>query len=217
MIDTQARKLLAPPIQAIAARLDHPGVTPNRITSLGLIMGLSGATAAGFHHWSLALGLWLISRVMDGVDGALARRRNPTGGCGAGGFWDITADFISYGSFVIGVGVGSHGTLLPFLIVLFAYYINGSSFLAFSSIAEKTGKQIDDGRTLSFLPGIAEASETIFVHSIWCILPERAGLIAWIWAGIVLLSASFRILFAFSVLNQKTTVAQVHLLETVTL
>lgn len=44
------------------------------------------------------------------------------------------------------VGIGADGSLLPFLAVLLAYYINGTAFLAFSSIAERTGRGLDDGR-----------------------------------------------------------------------
>lgn len=204
MIDSKARKLLAPSIESLAKHLDLPEITPNRITSLGLLVGIASAISAGFGQWWIALVLWLTSRVMDGIDGALARRRASIVENSAGGFWDITADFISYGSFVIGAGIGSHSSLLPFLFVLFGYYINGSSFLAFSSIAEKSGKQFSDGRSLSFLPGLAEASETIFVHSIWCLLPKHAEVIAWVWAGIVFVSATLRIYSAFSILNKSS-------------
>ena len=55
--------------------------------------------------------------------------------------------------------------------MLLAYYVNGTAFLAFSSIAERTGHRIDDGRSLSFLGGIAEGAETILVHSLWLLVP----------------------------------------------
>ena len=117
--------------------------------------------------------LWLVSRAADGLDGPLARRRRArgVGDAGAGGFFDITADFTVYGATVVGVAIGSGGPLWPFLLVLLAYYVNGAAFLAFSSIAERSGRTLDDGRSLSFLGRIAEGTETIVVHTLWLLLP----------------------------------------------
>jgi phosphatidylserine synthase len=134
-----------------------------------------------------ALALWLLSRVADGLDGVLARRRAAAGEppSAAGGYLDITADFLVYGATVAGVAVGWGGSLLPFVAVLVAYYLNGATFLAFSSLAERTGRRLDDGRSLSFLGGLAEGTETVLVHSLWLLLPGHAGTIAWVWAAVV--------------------------------
>lgn len=199
MLDTRARRVLAGPLDSVARALDRPGITPNRLTIVGLAIGLAAAGAAAQAWWWVALVLWLSSRLLDGLDGPLARRRG-VADSGAGGFLDIMSDFAVYGSFVIGVGIGSGQSLLPFLVVLLAYYLNGSAFLAFSSIAERTGKRIDDGRSLSFLGGLAEGTETIAVHSLWCILPVYAGDIAWAWAVVVLVSATQRIVGGYRTL-----------------
>ncbi len=151
------------------------------------------------------MALWLVSRLADGLDGPLARlRRSRDPGrsdSGAGGFFDITADFLVYGSTVVGVAVGvtsAHGApWWPFLLVLLAYYINGTAFLAFSSIAERSGKSMDDGRSLSFLGGLAEGAETIAVHSFWLIFSTVAWQIAVVWAGIVAISAAQRMLAGY--------------------
>ncbi|OMQ14257.1 hypothetical protein A7K94_0217915, partial [Modestobacter sp. VKM Ac-2676] len=147
----------------------------------------------------VALVLWLVSRLADGLDGPLARRRRSRTGesdAGAGGFFDITADFAVYGAGVVGVAVGTAGvgggTWEPFLLVLLAYYLNGAAFLAFSSIAERSGRRLDDGRSLSFLGGLAEGTETVVVHALWLLFPEQAWRIAVVWAVVVFLSAAQR-------------------------
>lgn len=193
-----------------AARLvDRPLVSPDRLTLLGLATGLASAAAAAGQLWWWALGLWLFSRAMDGLDGPLARRRRGAAdrdlgesqGSEAGGFLDITADFAVYGATVVGVAVGATAQYdadwLPFLLVLLAYYLNGTAFLAFSSIAERTGRQRQDGRSLSFLGGLAEGTETIAVHSLWLIVPTNAGVIAAVWAAVVGCSAVQRIVAGF--------------------
>ena len=125
----------------------------------------------------------------------------------AGGFLDITADFAVYGATVVGVAIGAtrqYGAdWLPFLLVLLAYYINGTAFLAFSSIAERTGQQREDGRSLSFLGGLAEGTETIAVHSLWLIIPTHAGFIAIVWAVVVGVSATQRLVAGFRDLSGK--------------
>ena len=204
MFDTLARRALAKPLDRIAGVLDRPGITPDRLTLLGLGVGLSSAVAAARAAWWPALVLWLSSRLLDGVDGPLARRRLPTGGPSddAGGFLDIMADFFVYGSFVVGVALGSGAVTTPFLLVLLAYYLNGAAFLAFSSIAERRGAQIEDGRSLSFLGGLAEGTETVLVHSLWCVLPGYAAPIAWVWAAVVGVSAVQRTVAGFLALRR---------------
>jgi phosphatidylserine synthase len=195
MVDAHLRRSLRGTFEFIAHAIDYPRITPDLITYFGLALGLGGAASAWFHAWIPALALWLLSRLADGVDGALARRRIKAGGLKnvAGGYLDIMADFGVYGSFVLGVAHGSGQKYLPFLFVLLAYYLNGTSFLAFSSIGEREGIRIDDGRSLSFIYGLAEATETIVVHSSWCLFPSEAARIAALWAIIVFISAGVRI------------------------
>ena len=203
MLDPLARRWTAPPLDRLAAWLDRPGITPDRVSVAGVVIGLVGACLAALSVWPAALVLWLLSRLADGLDGPLARRRRRlTGGVdtGAGGFLDIVGDFLVYGAFVVGVGVGADGSLLPFLAVLLAYYVNGAAFLAYSSIAERTGHQLDDGRSLSFVGGLAGGTETVLVHALWCLLPFWAGQIAWVWAAVVAVSATQRIVGGYRTL-----------------
>lgn len=207
MFDARLRAALAPSFDTAARLIDFPVVTPNRLTGLNLSAGLASAAVAASQHWIPALVMWLLCRLADGLDGPLARRRaaEPSSDSGQGGFWDICADFIVYGATVIGVAIGASAAhqapWLPFMLVLFAYYINGASFLAYSSIAERNGKQLDDGRSLSFLGGLAEGAETVVVHSLWLIFPAAAAHIAVVWAVLVCLSAAHRIAVGFHALR----------------
>lgn len=209
MLDATVRRALDRPLSELARFVDRPCVTPNRLTLLGLATGLASAATAAGQLWWWALGLWLFSRAMDGLDGPLARRRrSPVHGDAtesraseAGGFLDITSDFVVYGATVVGVAIGVTAQYdvdwWPFLLVLLAYYLNGTAFLAFSSIAERTGRQREDGRSLSFLGGLAEGTETIVVHAAWLVVPAHAGMIAAVWAAVVGVSAVQRIVAGF--------------------
>ncbi|MEC3975846.1 CDP-alcohol phosphatidyltransferase family protein [Amycolatopsis sp. H20-H5] len=193
MLDARIRPLLGPSLDRAATWLDVRWVTPNRLTLAGLVVGLGSATAAGARWWAVALTLWLLSRLLDGLDGPLARRRG--GGDPFGGFADIVADFLVYGAFIVGMAIGT-GAWIPFLVVLLAYYVNGAAFLAFSSIAERESRQIDDGRSLSFLGGLTEGTETVLACSLFCLLPQYAAPMAWVWAAAVTVTALQRVVLA---------------------
>ncbi|GAC1372037.1 MAG: CDP-alcohol phosphatidyltransferase family protein [Pseudarthrobacter sp.] len=204
MFDARLRRVLEPVLGRAARWLDRAWITPDGLTGLNLALGLTSAVLAAAQWWLPALAAWLCCRVADGLDGPLARRRNHGAGIednGRGGFWDICADFIVYGATVVGVGVGATegfgAPWLPFLLVMFAYYINGTAFLAFSSIAEKTGRQIRDGRSLSFLAGLTEGAETVAVHSFWLVFPGAAWEIASVWALLVMFSGVQRIIAGY--------------------
>jgi phosphatidylglycerophosphate synthase len=211
MLDSYVRPRIEAPLARVVAVLDRPWISPDRLTMLGLVLGLGSAASSAVQWWGLALLLWLLSRLADGLDGPLARRRRArraheartaeAHGSEAGGFLDITADFIVYGSTVVGVAVGAAAGYgapwWPFLLVLLAYYVNGTAFLAFSSIAERTGRRIDDGRSLSFLGGLAEGTETIVVHSVWLLVPGAAWQIALVWAAVVGISAAQRVVAGY--------------------
>jgi phosphatidylglycerophosphate synthase len=209
MLDAPLRRALDRPLGIMTAAIDRPLITPDRLTVAGLVLALASAIAAAAQVWPVALVLWLLSRLADGLDGALARRRRSSGedqgGGHAGGFLDITADFVAYGAGVVGVAFGASAAFdapwWPFLLVLFAYYVNGAAFLAFSSLAERAGRRIDDGRSLSFLGRIAEGTETIAVHALWLLLPFWAWQTALVWAAFVAVSATQRIVVGYRALR----------------
>ncbi len=214
MIDAPMRRLLDRPLSGIAGVLDRDWITPDRLTMAGLMIGVGSAALAAAQLWILALFAWLLSRLLDGLDGALARRRRSTTPRAvlseAGGFLDIIADFVVYGTTVIGIAIGVTTGFAapwwPFLVVMLAYYLNGATFLAFSSIAERTGRGVDDGRSLSFLGRIAEGTETIVVHSLWLLLPAFAWQVAIGWAAVVVVSAVQRMVLGYRRLRAPVSV-----------
>ncbi len=199
MFDAVLRRRLEAPLLRLSGMLDVPVMTPDRLTLLGLATGLASAASASQGWWGPALVLWVLSRGLDGLDGPLARRRGRASE--AGGFLDVTADFLVYGAGVVGVAVGT-GSTYPFLAVLLAYYVNGTAFLAFSSAAERTGQQLDDGRTFSFVGGLAEGAETIVVHALWLLVPAWAPAVAVVWAAVVGASAVQRMVTGTRILRQ---------------
>ncbi|MBL8095450.1 MAG: CDP-alcohol phosphatidyltransferase family protein, partial [Anaerolineales bacterium] len=103
------------PITGIVSRL-----SPNQVTVLAFVFGLgaAGFAAAG---WTLAaLAAWLTNRVLDGLDGTLARKRSAASDLG--GYLDIVLDFGVYAAVPLGVawGLGPGGAHWIALSVLLA-------------------------------------------------------------------------------------------------
>ena len=211
MMDARLRRRLEGPLDRAAHGIDVGWLSPDRLTAAGLLLGLSSAAAAAAAWWLPALALWLLSRACDGLDGPLARRRERAAiargetTSPAGAYFDITADFVVYGATVVGVAIGATrvegAAWWPFLLVLFTYYVNGTALLAFASIAERSGRQVDDARALRLRGGLAEGAETIAVHSLWLIWPGSSGAIAAVWAAVVGVSAAHRIVMGRAALR----------------
>jgi len=83
----------------MAAGLDRQGVRADTVTVTGFLIGLACLPAVAFDFMQLALVFLLINRLADGLDGELARLQRPTD---AGGYIDITLDFIFYAVFPLG-------------------------------------------------------------------------------------------------------------------
>lgn len=192
MIDAALRRRLSPPLDAAGRRLHRAGVRPGWLTGAGWAVGVGACVAAGTGTLGVALGLWLANRVLDGLDGPVARAG--TGPTARGGFFDIAADFSVYGGFVVAVAVAHPAARLACLVLLLGYYVSGSAFLALSSLLEKQGGAgPGDGRSLRFVGGLAEGAETIVVYVLFCVDPARTATIAWVFAVAVGITAVQRV------------------------
>ncbi len=204
MFDRAARRLLSPTLDAIGGRLADAGMRPLTLTGAGWVAGVGACVAAGFGHWMPALVLWLVNRLLDGLDGPVARRRGPTE---LGGFLDIVADFSIYAGFVLAVGIAVPDARVAALALLTAYYLSGTAFLALSSLMERRNSsgadagEPGDERSLRFVGGLAEGAETIVVYVLFCLFPSQAALIAWVFTAAVSITAAQRIAYGVRILR----------------
>ncbi|MBU6495427.1 MAG: CDP-alcohol phosphatidyltransferase family protein [Acidobacteria bacterium] len=170
MIDARARIMVAPVLARVAGRLDRRGVSPDALTLAGVGAGLLSVGAILLHWWWIALGGWWANRVLDGLDGALARRRTPSE---IGGYLDLVADFFIYGALVGSLGYAIPSARVASLFLLVAYYLSGTALLAGSAIIARRGAP-DEERSLIFLGGLAEGTETIVAMSLIMVHPGWA-------------------------------------------
>lgn len=190
MLDAALRRATSPAFEATGVRLARAGVRPGWLTAAGWLAGVGACLAAGTGTWSAALGLWLANRLLDGLDGPVARAGRPTE---RGAFFDILADFSVYGGFVVAVAVAEPAARLACAALLTAYYASATAFLALSSLLERQrAGTAGDQRSLHFVGGLAEGAETIAAYSLLCVLPGHAAAIAWVFTAAVTVTAAQR-------------------------
>lgn len=199
MLDGAARRLLSAPLDRIGAVLARSGVTADAVTYAGFAIGIAAAVAIAFKLFLLGLVLLLLSRLCDGLDGAVARHTEKTD---HGGFLDIVLDFAFYGAipFAFVIADPAANAVAGAALIL-SFYVNGATFLAYAIFAEKRQLTTEarGAKSLYFTTGLAEATETIAVFCLFCLFPSAFTIIAYLFAVLTLLTAAARIVLAVQV------------------
>ncbi|MEZ5926127.1 MAG: CDP-alcohol phosphatidyltransferase family protein [Hyphomicrobiaceae bacterium] len=193
MLDAHIRPLINPPLNQAGRALARIGIGAIEMTLAGFVAGLSAAAAIAIGQPGWATVLILLSRLADGLDGAIARATHQTD---RGGFLDITLDFIFYGAVPLAFAFAdSFRNALPAAVLLLSFYANGSAFLAFAIIAEKRGLTSDaqGKKSLYYLTGLAEGTETIIFFVLCCLFPDAFRWLALLFAGLCFVSTAARI------------------------
>ena len=162
----------------------------------GLAIGVGAAGAIWAHWYWLGLVLVLVSRLCDGLDGPVAR---VTGKSDFGGYLDIVLDFAFYGVIPVGFVLADPGAnAVAGAVLVLSFYVNGASFLAYAIMAERHGLtgESHGEKSIFFTTGLAEATETIAVFVLMCLLPGWFPVIAWMFAAICFYTALSRIVLA---------------------
>ena len=148
MLDPIFRPLIHPPLDAAGRWLAGMGLSANQVTVAGLGLGLAAAIAIALGAFAIGLSMFLLSRLADGLDGAVARATTPTD---QGGFLDIALDFFVYAAIPLAFAVyDPSNNALSAALLLASFLANGSVFLAFAILAEKRALVSDFRNSRSF-------------------------------------------------------------------
>ena len=185
MLDNAIRRRIDPVLLGMGRWLSDRGATPNGVTLAAFAVGLgAGAAIAAEQYW-LGLGLILLSRLGDGLDGWVARASSRQSDFG--GFLDIVLDFAFYGLVPVAFALADPDrNALAAAVLVLTFYVNGASFLAYATMAEKRGTVERGSKSLLYTTGLAEATETIVVFCAMCVFPHA---FAWIAYGFALICA----------------------------
>jgi phosphatidylglycerophosphate synthase len=178
MLDRAAMAVVKPLLSAGARVLVRGGIGADVVTLAGFSIGVGAALAIALGAAGWGLALVLLSRLADGLDGAVARLTHTTD---RGAYLDITLDFLFYASIPLAFAVANPAAnALPAAVLLAAFIGTGSSFLAFAVLAERRGlaSTAYPQKGFFYLGGLTEATETLICFALMCLWPER---FAW-WA-----------------------------------
>ncbi|MDP3190639.1 CDP-alcohol phosphatidyltransferase family protein [Rhodoferax sp.] len=193
MFDRSVSQMMAPLIQRLARQTRRLGLTANQLTLLGFVLGLLAAFLIAFEAYLAGAVAILASRLLDALDGAVARLTQATD---AGGFLDIALDFVFYASIPLAFAVSDPArNALPAAVLLAAFIGTGSSFLAFAVMAAKRGLRnlATPNKSFYFLGGLTEASETLLCFMAMCVWPGLFIELAYGFAALCAITTATRI------------------------
>lgn len=171
MLDPAMRRLIDGPLDLAARTLARTGLSADAITLAGFVVGLAGMVALATQAYMLALGMIIVNRLADGLDGAVARIQGPTD---FGSYLDIVTDFMVYSGLVFGFALGRPDEALIAAFLILSFVGSGTSFLAYAILAAKRGvtTELRGKKSWYYAGGLAEGTETVIFLVLMCLFPD---------------------------------------------
>jgi len=174
MFDEYTRPIKDKMLNPIAKKISKY-INADQMTILSLIAGILSAAAILPGWYTVALWLWLINRLFDGLDGVIARATGTQ--TDRGGYLDIVCDFLIYAIIpaAIAFNSGTPAYYIVTIILLSIFYVNSATWMYLSALLEKraTGASVNGEPTSVTMPrSIIDRTETIVFYTIFLLLPQ---------------------------------------------
>ncbi|KAK3604212.1 hypothetical protein CHS0354_002020 [Potamilus streckersoni] len=203
MLDISARKLVDPILDKIAVVCIRLKITANAVTLIGFGFGVLACVAVSQGMLIPALVLMSVNRILDGLDGMIARR---TVSGQLGGFLDIVCDFLFYSGYVFAFAVYRPEFALWAALLIYSFVATGATFLTYALFLEKNKHSITADphkKSFFYIGGLAEGTETIAVFAAFTIFADYFPQISAIFAGICWVTALTRIYEGYKLLKNR--------------
>ena len=194
MLDTHARKYVNPIIELGAEFLLKLKLTPNNVTILALLLGVSTSIFLYFDMHIIAVTLLWVSGYLDAVDGAMARRSNSSSSFGT--LLDIFSDRIVEVSIVLVLGLKFVDVRYNLIVLTVCILMSMTIFLTVGALSEKKGV-----KSFYYQAGVAERSEGFIFFSLMILIPSYLGIITNIFSILIIITAIQRFLEAKRLLD----------------
>ena len=184
MLDRYATALIKPAVNGVARRLARTGFKADQVTWAGFGVGfIAFVLIANSLYWAGASAI-ILSRILDALDGAVARESQPTD---RGGFLDIALDFLFYASIPLAFALADPArNALAAAVLLAAFMGTSTIFLAFAVLAAKRDlhSATYPDKAFYFLGGLTEATETLTCFIAMCVWPQHFAALAYIFSAL---------------------------------
>ena len=194
MLDTHARKYVNPIIELGAEFLLKLKLTPNNVTILALLLGVSTSIFLYFDMQIIAVTLLWVLGYLDAVDGAMARRSNSSSSFGT--LLDIVSDRIVEVSIVLVLGLKFVDVRYNLIVLTVCILMSMTIFLTVGALSEKKGV-----KSFYYQAGVAERSEGFIFFSLMILIPSYLGIITNIFSILIIITAIQRFLEAKRLLD----------------
>ena len=194
MLDTHARKYVNPIIELGAEFLLKLKLTPNNVTILALLLGVSTSIFLYFDMQIIAVTILWVSGYLDAVDGAMARRSNSSSSFGT--LLDIFSDRIVEVSIVLVLGLKFVDVRYNLIVLTVCILMSMTIFLTVGALSEKKGV-----KSFYYQAGVAERSEGFIFFSLMILIPSYLGIITNIFSILIIITAIQRFLEAKRLLD----------------
>ena len=186
MLDTHARKYVNPIIELGAEFLLKLKLTPNNVTILALLLGVSTSIFLYFDMQIIAVTLLWVSGYLDAVDGAMARRSNSSSSFGT----------LLEVSIVLVLGLKFVDVRYNLIVLTVCILMSMTIFLTVGALSEKKGV-----KSFYYQAGVAERSEGFIFFSLMILIPSYLGIITNIFSILIIITAIQRFLEAKRLLD----------------
>jgi len=202
MIDKVLRVPKEHVLAPVAARL--PGaIHPSVVTGIALVAGLAASAAAAQQWYGWSIACWTINRLLDGLDGTLARVHGRQSDWG--GYLDIVLDTVVYAAIPVALVLGSPSSAawLSLALLLASFYVNGASWMYLAALLEKRHQGAasrGELTTVTMPSGIIEGTETVVFYTLFLLFPRAAVPLFGVMTVLVLATVLQRFVWAWRVL-----------------
>lgn len=172
MFDQPIRKKIDPLLTQIAQQAHLAGITANRMSIAGFILGIGAGGCVMLGEYGVGLIFFALNRLADGLDGHIARLSHPTD---FGGYLDIVCDFIFYAFIPLSFAIAIPEAALAAAFLIFSFIGTASSFLAYAILQakhpEKAERAASPKKSFYYIGGLTEGTETILALGLCFLFP----------------------------------------------
>jgi len=189
MLDTRARKVVDPLFEWFARLLLKLRFTPNVVTLLAFLFGLSAGVLLYFGLSIPAVLILWFSGLLDAVDGTMARLSGKSSLFGA--VLDVTGDRVVELGFVWALALRHPDCLLPLLGLVSCILLSMTVFLTTGMLAQN-----HSNKSFYYPAGLMERTEGFVLFSLMALFQAYLAPITWVFAGLILFTAIQRLMIA---------------------